>query len=128
MKRYEVLDLRGKHFALALTIQSELDLEEKYGEDININDILYPKTKNRKEIYQNTIDMLVIMANEGATYAEMFEGKTYDRTSKDELMHFLKLADINEVRNKLTQACILGWERDIELEEGEEKNVDAPGN
>lgn len=126
MKRYEVLDLRGKHFALALTIQSELDLEEKFGEDININEILY--TENRKEIYKNTIDMLEIMANEGAAYAEMFEGKAYDRTSKDELMHFLKLADINDVREKLTQACILGWKRDVELEEVEEKNVDAPGN
>ena len=42
--------------------------------------------------------MLEIMANEGAAYAEMFEGKAYDRTSKDELMHFLKLADINDVR------------------------------
>lgn len=126
MKRYEVLDLRGKHFALALTIQSELDLEEKFGENINISEILY--TENRKEIYQNTITMLEIMANEGAAYAEMFEGKAYDRTSKDELMHFLKLADINDVREKLTQACILGWKRDIELEEVEEKNVDAPGN
>lgn len=126
MKRYEVLDLRGKHFALALTIQSELDLEEKFGENINISEILY--TENRKEIYQNTITMLEIMANEGAAYAEMFEGKAYDRTSKDELMHFLKLADINDVREKLTQACILGWKRDIELEEAEEKNVDAPGN
>lgn len=126
MKRYEVLDLRGKHFALALTIQSELDLEEKFGENINISEILY--TENRKEIYQNTITMLEIMANEGAAYAEMFEGKAYDRTSKDELMHFLKLADIIDVREKLTQACILGWKRDIELEEVEEKNVDAPGN
>lgn len=126
MKRYEVLDLRGKHFALALTIQSEMDLEEKFGEDIKINEILY--TENRKEIYKNTIDMLEIMANEGAAYAEMFEGKAYDRTSKDELMHFLKLADINDVREKLTQACILGWKRDVELEEVEEKNVDAPGN
>lgn len=126
MKRYEVLDLRGKHFALALTIQSELDLEEKFGENIDISEILY--TENRKEIYQNTITMLEIMANEGAAYAEMFEGKAYDRTSKDELMHFLKLADINDVREKLTQACILGWKRDIELEEVEEKNVDAPGN
>lgn len=126
MKRYEVLDLRGKHFALALTIQSEMDLEEKFGEDIKINEILY--TENRKEIYKNTIDMLEIMANEGAAYAEMFEGKAYDRTSKDELMHFLKLADLNDVREKLTQACILGWKRDVELEEVEEKNVDAPGN
>ena len=126
MKRYEVLDLRGKHFALALTIQSELDLEEKFGENINISEILY--TENRKEIYQYTITMLGIMANEGAAYAEMIEGKAYDRTSKDELMHFLKLADINDVREKLTQACILGWKRDIELEEVEEKNVDAPGN
>lgn len=126
MKRYEVLDLRGKHFALALTIQSEMDLEEKFGENIKINEILY--TENRKEIYKNTIDMLEIMANEGAAYAEMFEGKAYDRTSKDELMHFLKLADLNDVREKLTQACILGWKRDVELEEVEEKNVDAPGN
>ena len=126
MKRYENYEVRGRRFALALTIQSEMDLEEKFGEDIKINEILY--TENRKEIYKNTIDMLEIMANEGAAYAEMFEGKTYDRTSKDELMHFLKLADINDVREKLTQACILGWKRDVELEEVEEKNVDAPGN
>ena len=126
MKRYEVLDIRGKHFALALTIQSELELEEKFGEEIKISDILY--VEDRKTIYKNTVDMLEIMANEGAAYAEIFEGKTYDKITAEELMHFMKLADINEVREKLTQACILGWKRDVELEEDEEKNVSAPGD
>ena len=76
MKRYEILDIRGKHFALALTIQSELDLEEKFGENINISDVLY--SGDRKTIYKNTVDMLEIMANEGSAYAEIFEGKSYD--------------------------------------------------
>lgn len=126
MKRYEIYEVRGRRFALALTIQSELDLEEKFGENINISDVLY--SGDRKTIYKNTVDMLEIMANEGSAYAEIFEGKSYDKTTAGELMHFLKLADINEVREKLTQACIIGWKRDVELEEDEEKNVSAPGD
>lgn len=123
MKRYETMEIGGKHFALALTIQSEGDIREKYGEERNVNEILY--TGNVKEICENTIAIMEIMANEGATYAEMFEGKFYDRTTQEELRHMLQLADINDVREKLTNACILAWKRDIELEE-DEKNADAP--
>ena len=123
VKRYEIMEIGGKHFALALTIQSEEEIREKYGEEININEILY--TGSIKEICKNTIAIMEIMANEGATYAEMFEGKFYDRTTQEELRHMLQLADINDVREKLTNACILAWKRDIELEE-DEKNADAP--
>ncbi len=126
MKRYEIYEVRGRRFALALTLASQMEMEERFGDDVNISEILYGD--DRKKIYQNTLAMFEIMANEGADYAEMFEGKQFDRVKSDEMLHFLKLSDINTIREKLTSACLLGWKRDIELEENESKNADAPGD
>lgn len=126
MKRYEIYEVRGRRFALALTLASQMELEETYGDDVNIGEILY--NGDRKKIYENALKMLEIMANEGAAYAELFEDKKFDRTTADEMKHFLKLSDINMVREKLTNACVLGWKRDIELEEDASKNAEAPGD
>lgn len=124
MKRYEILELRGKRFALALTIHTQIELEEKFGKDFDLNKILYQE--ERKKIYKNTLFMLHLMAEDGAAYARIFEGKDFDSLTEEEYGLFIKLTDINKIREAIASAALLGYKRDIELEENE-KNVEAPG-
>lgn len=124
MKRYTEFDLRGKHFALALTIGAQMELEEKY-EGFNLTEVLYGE--DLKKVYTNTLEIFAKLTEEGAHYCKMFEGKDVDVLPKEELYRFFTLGDINPVREAIVAACMAGWKRDVELEESDTKNLQTPG-
>lgn len=126
MKRYEVLEIRGKRFALALTLASEEQIAETFGLDEIKLDEIFAGNIGRKKITDNTLKAFEILATEGAEYAQIYEEKEFDRPDMKELKHFLKTGDILDLRIAVINAFTLGWKRDIELAEDEEKNGESP--
>lgn len=126
MERCAFAEIRGTVFCLNLSIDAQFEFEDKFGESTNFIEILYEGTK--KEIYDQAIYMFAKLATEGADYQRLFFGKDYPKYSEDNMRKYLKLTDINYIREKICEAVIAGCSRDVEIEVDDEKNVLTPGD
>lgn len=126
MERCAYAKIRGTVFCLNLSIDAQFEFEDRFDEKTNFVDILYEGGK--KEIYGKAIYMFTKLAAEGADYQRLFFGKDYPKYSEENMRKFLKLTDINYIREKICEAFIAGCTRDVEIEVDDEKNVLTPGD
>lgn len=136
MNRISYIELAGKKYPLSFSLAASKAISAKYGDITKIEEILSFEKMGEEEI-DKLLDILTILAAQGAAYKNMFEkdlpphdgadirdGK-YHRPTREEIEVALGFGGLTDALNSITECLTLSNETEIEAE-ATGKNAEAP--